>query len=133
MANLKLIKEIASAKKMTIDELAAKVGINAQAIHVMVRTGSTKIETLEKIAKALEVPAYIFMDYDFDFKDFHSQVILGGRNAFSYFGTQTVQFGDSETVVKSKDETIAAKNDLIDMYKDKVAKLEAELAEAKKK
>ena len=133
MANLKLIKEIASAKKMTIDELAAKVGINAQAIHVMVRTGSTKIDTLEKIAAALEVPAFIFMDYNFDFTEFHKEVILGGNNAFSYFGQQTIHFGDSEAVVKSKDETIAAKNDLIDMYKDKVAKLEAELAEAKKK
>lgn len=128
MANLKLIKDIASAKKMTIEDLAAKVGINAQAIHVMVRTGSTKIDTLEKIAKALEVPAYIFMDYDFDFTEFHREVILGGKNAFSYFGTQYVNFGDGDAVVKSKDEVIATKNELIEMYKEKVAKLEAELA-----
>lgn len=126
MANLRLIKDIAAAKKITIEALAEKVGINAQAIHVMVRTGSTKIETLEKIASALEVPAFIFMDYKLDFKEFQREVILGGKNAFSYFGTQTVHFGDSdssvvEALIKSKDEVIASKNDMIEMLKAQLA------------
>lgn len=128
MANLQLIKDIASAKKITIEELAKKVGINSQAIHVMVRTGSTRIETLEKIASVLEVPAYIFMDYRFDFTEFQREVILGGKNALNYFGQQTNYFGENvshvDTLLKAKDEVIASKDEIIAMLKERIAFLE---------
>lgn len=128
MANLHLIKDIAAAKKITIEELANRVGVNAQAIHVMVRTGSTRIETLEKIAKVLEVPSYIFMDYQFDIKEFQREVVLGGRNAFNYFGQQTNHFGDDcshvETLLRAKDEVIASKDEIISILKDKIRLLE---------
>lgn len=128
MANLHIIKDIAAAKKITIEELASKVGINAQAIHVMVRTGSTRIETLEKIARVLEVPTYIFMDYQFDMKEFQKEVIYGGRNAFNYFGQQTNNFGDEsshlETLLKAKDEVIASKDEIISMLREKIRLLE---------
>lgn len=128
MANLQLIKDIANAKKITIEELAAQVGINAQAIHVMVRTGSTRIETLEKIASVLEVPAYIFMDYHFDIKEFQREVVFGGKSAFNYFGHQTNHFGENtshiDTLIKAKDEVIASKEEIISMLKEKIASLE---------
>lgn len=127
MANLQLIKDIANAKKITIEELAGQVGINSQAIHVMVRTGSTRIETLEKIASVLEVPAYIFMDYDFDMKDYQREVVFGGMNAFNYFGHQTNHFVDNshlDTLIKAKDDVIASKDEIIRMLKDKISSLE---------
>lgn len=127
MANLQLIKDIATAKKITIEELASRVGINSQAIHVMARTGSTRIETLEKIASVLEVPAYIFMDYKFDFTEYQREVILGGKNAFNYFGTQTNYFGENGShieLLKAKDEVIATKDEIIGILKEKIAALE---------
>lgn len=128
MANLQLIKDIATVKKITIEELASRVGINSQAIHVMARTNSTRIETLEKIASVLEVPAYIFLDYKFDMNEFQREVILGGKNAFSYFGQQTNYFGDNtshvDTLLKAKDDVIASKDEIIGMLKDRIAALE---------
>lgn len=62
MANLQIIKDIAERKSMSIRELAERVGIKENQIHVMCRTNSTKIDTLEKIAKVLEVPISEFFD-----------------------------------------------------------------------
>lgn len=62
MANLHLIKTLAENKKMPITELAERVGVSEQQIHLMVRTNSTKINTLEKIAKVLDVPVTYFFD-----------------------------------------------------------------------
>ena len=62
MANLQLIKTLAERQKMPITELAERAGISEQQIHLMVRTNSTKITTLEKIASILEVPVTVFFD-----------------------------------------------------------------------
>lgn len=64
MANLFLIKQFAEKKNIAITELANIVGVSEQQIHLMVRKNSTKIETLEKIAKALEVPVSCFFEED---------------------------------------------------------------------
>ncbi len=47
MANLQKIKDIAERKKISIRELAERVGLKENQIHVMCRTNSTKIDTLE--------------------------------------------------------------------------------------
>lgn len=61
MANLQLIKHLAEKHNLPITELAKKVGLKEQQIHVICRTNSTKIETLEKIASVLGVhPGYFF-------------------------------------------------------------------------
>ena len=62
MANLLKIKEIAERQRMSIRELAERVGLRENQIHVMCRTNSTKIDTLEKIAKALNVSVLEFFD-----------------------------------------------------------------------
>ena len=62
MANLQNIKNIAERKGMTIRELADRVGLKENQIHVMCRTNSTKIDTLEKIAKELGVSISCFFD-----------------------------------------------------------------------
>lgn len=64
MAKLQRIKEIAEQKKITLDNLAEQVGISVQAIHLMVRKNSTKIETIERIAKALNVSVLEFFTDD---------------------------------------------------------------------
>lgn len=62
MANLQKIKDLAEARKISIRELAEKVGVKENQIHVMCRTNSTKIDTLEKIAHELGVSAAYFFD-----------------------------------------------------------------------
>lgn len=66
MAKLQLIKKFAAEQKISLSELARRVGISEQQIHMMCRTNSTKIPTLERIAKELGVPAAIFMDDDIE-------------------------------------------------------------------
>lgn len=130
MANLKLIKQIAEIKGMTIEQLAAKAEISTQAIHLMGRSGKTKMETLEQIAKILEVPAYVFFDENFDVQLFRDYVVQGHHNPTSFFGPiynggevpfppserevelkvekemdETKIIGDSE-LIKAKEETI---------------------------
>ena len=62
MANLLKIKEIAERRNIPLRKLAESVGVSENQIHVMCRTNSTKIETLEKIANALNVHISVFFD-----------------------------------------------------------------------
>ena len=62
MANLAKIKEIADERGMSIRSVAETVGITEGQIHVMCRTNTTKINTLEAIAKALGVRVSVFFD-----------------------------------------------------------------------
>lgn len=93
---------------MTIEQLAAKAEISTQAIHLMGRSGKTKMETLEQIAKILEVPAYIFFDENFDIRQFRDYVVQGHHNPTSFFGPiyngGDVPFPPSERGVKLKEE-----------------------------
>lgn len=86
MANLKLIKDLAAIKGMTIEELASKANISTQAIHLMGRCGKTKMETFENIANILEVPPYVFYDENFDVEMFRDYVVQGHHNPTSFFG-----------------------------------------------
>ncbi len=62
MVNLQKIKELAELRELSIRELADKVGLKENQIHVMCRTNSTKIDTLEKIADVLCVPISYFFE-----------------------------------------------------------------------
>lgn len=127
MAQLQHIKTIAQARHITIEQLAEKVGVKSQAIHLMVRTGSTRVETLEKIAEVLEVPCKIFFDEDFKIEDFQRLVISGHHNPFSLYGTANVyqvaknkDAADSEALIKTKDDLIASlQQQVSDLRSDK--------------
>lgn len=132
MANLKLIKELAAIKGLTIEQLAAKANISPQAIHLMGRSGKTKMETFEKIAEILEVPPYVFYDENFDVQMFRDYVVQGHHNPTSFFGpiynggdtpfpdpTQQLKeeremleerTKECHELIKAKDETIRALN-----------------------
>lgn len=62
MANLHLIKTLAEKQNLPIKKLADMAGVSEQQIHLMCRTGSTKINTLEKIANILNVPISYFFE-----------------------------------------------------------------------
>lgn len=126
MANLKLIKDLAAIKGMTIEQLAAKADITTQAIHLMGRSGKTKMETFEKIAEILEVPPYVFYDENFDVQMFRDYVVKGHHNPTSFFGP-IYNGGDapftgeeSEDELKAEKEVKEAKlKDNVDLIKAK--------------
>ncbi len=62
MANLKKIRTLCEAKKITIRELAKKIGRDESSIQSAIRRGSTNSATIEKIAEVLGVPAGYFFD-----------------------------------------------------------------------
>lgn len=144
MANLKLIKDLAAIKGLTIEQLAAKAQITTQAIHLMGRSGKTKMETFEKIAEILEVPPYVFYDENFDVQMFRDYVVQGHHNPTSFFGpiynggdapfpsvadeaelTEARKMVELKTqechdLVKAKDETIAVlRKQVEDLLADK--------------
>lgn len=127
MAQLQHIKSIAQARQITIEQLAEKVGVKSQAIHLMVRTGSTRIETLERIAEVLKVPCKVFFDEKFKIEDFQRLVINGHHNPFSLYGTANVYeaakneaTADTEAIIKAKDELIASlQQQVTDLRSDK--------------
>ena len=55
MANFLLIRELCELKKITIRELASRIGKEDSSIQAIVRNGSTNTKTIEAIAKVLEV------------------------------------------------------------------------------
>lgn len=63
MANLQKIKTlVASVPGLTMESLADQLGITPQALSKAIRNNSTKIETLEAIARILNVPVTVFFD-----------------------------------------------------------------------
>ncbi len=138
MANLKLIKELAIAQGRTLEDIASSCGLQVQAIHLMVRSGSTKLDTLEKIARELKVPAYIFMDYEFDIDEYKRLVIKGHHNPSAFFGgTAVVHEGIDpklmEDYIASKDELIKIQREQINDLRADKERLQAEVDRLKKK
>ncbi len=63
MANTLIIREICTAKKITIRALAKKLGMAECTIQTIIRTGATSVSTLERIADALGIsPAMFYIE-----------------------------------------------------------------------
>jgi len=131
MAQLQHIKSLAQARQISIEQLAEEVGIKSQAIHLMVRTGSTRIETLEKIAAVLKVPCKIFFDDDFKIEDFQRLVIKGHHNPFSLYGSANIYEAAKNEVVADNEAIKKAKDDLITSLQQQVSDLRSDKEELK--
>ena len=131
MAQLQHIKSIAQARQISIEQLAEQVGIKSQAIHLMVRTGSTRIETLEKIAEVLGVPCKIFFEEKFKIDDFQRLVIQGHHNPFSLYGSANVYEAAKQEAISDSEAVIKAKDDLIESLQQQVADLRSDKEELK--
>jgi transcriptional regulator with XRE-family HTH domain len=62
MSNFSIIRDLCGEKKITIRELASRIGKDESSIQSLMRTGTTNTSTLEAIAKELDVPVGIFFD-----------------------------------------------------------------------
>lgn len=126
MAKLFLIKTLAEKKNISMVELANKVGISEQQIHLLVRKNSTKIETLEKIANVLQVPVAIF------FEDrTRGNVVSGDYNQLNIDGAHDNINGIGGEIllierVKSLERLVAEKDERIKELKERIEELKEE-------
>lgn len=60
MANLSVIKELCSERSISLKTLASRVNISEMGLQRIIKTNSTSIRTIEKIADVLEVPISVF-------------------------------------------------------------------------
>lgn len=65
MVNLQKIKKLCQTKNVTVKQAAIDLGMTEQAIHRIIKTNSTKIETLISIAQYFNVEPTYFFDNDF--------------------------------------------------------------------
>lgn len=64
MANYQLIKELCEQKGLTMKSLADKLEISETGLYQILRNQSTKVKTLEEIARVLDVPISSFFSDD---------------------------------------------------------------------
>ncbi len=62
MANLFLIKDLCAEKNISFRELCRMIGKQEGSMYTAVKRGSTKTETIEDIARVLDVPPAYFFD-----------------------------------------------------------------------
>ena len=58
--NFRYIADLCEQRRISIPELAEKIGISKPGLYRSIQNKSMKIDTLEKIAKALDTPVYYF-------------------------------------------------------------------------
>lgn len=129
MPNLQKIKEIAEAQGISIRALADAIGVKENQIHVMVRTNSTKIETLEKIANILHVPIAVFFNEHVDEK---MQTQIGNGQQMGGNGVQqqgSVNQEEHDELIRLREENkylkqlLADKDERIDELKERIDEL----------
>lgn len=123
MANLQRIKDLAEKKEISIRDLAERVGVRENQIHVMCRTNSTKIDTLERIAQILDVHVSEF----FDDAPAPPHSIEGNNNQLNEKGAHGNINGGTNPVLQ---ERIKSLQDLMKERDKRILVLEQQLATA---
>ena len=62
--NYNKITEVLADKHLSVPQLAQKIGMSKRGLYVGIKENSLRIDTLEKIADALEVTVTVFFDED---------------------------------------------------------------------
>lgn len=101
MRNFDKIKALAAAKKIKLSDVAIAAGITYQQLNRIVRTQSTSLETLERIAEAVGVPTSFFLEGE------ECEVISIGDNSPGGGKNNTVNTDLSEALMRAFDEIAA--------------------------
>lgn len=101
MKNFDKIKVLATAKKIKLSDVATAAGISYQQLNRIIRTQSTSIETMGKIADALGVPATYFIE------ECPSDIISIGNDSPGAGKGNTVNSETSEVLIRAFDEIAA--------------------------
>lgn len=62
MANLMIIRDLCDARKMRINEVAARLEMSVDALQKMMKRGRTSFSTIEQLSDLFDVPVGIFFD-----------------------------------------------------------------------
>lgn len=62
--NFNKIKELCEQQKITMPVLASKIGISEPGLYQIFRNKTLKVDILEKVARVLNVPIWVFFDLD---------------------------------------------------------------------
>lgn len=80
MANLQKIRDIAKERRISLRDLASQIGVTEAGVYRIIKENSTRVDTLEAIAKSLQVPVAVFFD-DTSSECFHGDdLIATNRN-----------------------------------------------------
>lgn len=126
MANLSLIRDLCDEKKITLKQLAEAVSISQNGLQRIIKDNSTKIETLEKIAKYLEVSVT-----DFFVKGKEELVLLGDLKKRNELLENKMR--DLNKLVESLSEQLEDKRMILDILKSSGAISGYNLATPKEK
>lgn len=76
-SNLKKIKEITNERGISLKWLADKAGLSQQAVSAIIKENSTSVNTLIRIADALDVPVTTFFETDYGHENTNNGVVGG--------------------------------------------------------
>ena len=76
--NYSKIKDLADQKKIKLTELSEKIGLSKTGLYKTISNKSMKVDTLEAIAKELNMPIWHFLDVDPEEK--YKAVLLEAEN-----------------------------------------------------
>lgn len=112
MANLRIIKDICIKKKITLKELSDHIGITQNGLQRILKTNTTTVETLEKIANYLQVPistffpeekfaSFVFTEADLN--DASERIFIAGLEEYKQEILEILQrMSNNEGVTKNK-------------------------------
>ena len=101
MANLSKIKILLREKNITIRDFSGAIGLTEQGLQKLIRENNTRVDTLEQIARTLNVPIQEFFDPELCRQSAPVETIVSNDELKKIITTQL-------EVIKSQQETIKA-------------------------
>jgi len=113
--NYSKIKKLSENKSFAIKDLAKKIKISEAGLHQMIRKESMKIDILEKISEALNVPvSYFFNESDGKGNITINNVANGKQNNVSILNNENENLRKENKLLKDK---IKDKEEIIKLLK----------------
>jgi transcriptional regulator with XRE-family HTH domain len=127
MANRLKIKDLIRERNLTIRGVATEIGISEQGLQKQIRENSTKIETLEAIARVLKVPISEFFETSYQ----------PGKNNFSEysFANEITEVGAkaiSDQLVRMMNDKLIAPYSLVEEKEKEIRNLNREIGKLEK-
>ena len=111
-SNLKKIKEITNERGISLKWLADKAGLSQQAVSAIIKENSTSVNTLIRIADALDVPVTTFFETDYGHENTNNGVVGGDFMVNSQ--------KDADKVIKTLIEQLRIKDQQINLLIEKI-------------
>jgi len=110
--NYEKIKELCEIQRVTIPQLAEKIGMSKGGLYSSIENGSMKVDSLEKIADVFKVPISVF------FNEAYKSTESIALDKVIMDLMESIRSKDKE--IESKDELIETQKELLKRYKEEV-------------